>query len=126
GLSLAAVVLFWLALIPFAENAWLTEANYVNTVRGCSLAAIGLLWLVLSLASNPWQTRARRRRAGFQRVCVVPSLAALPGLWVIAVPINPEFGLVVMVMGCLAYPALHQRKARRTLVARHEAEAGSA
>src|SRR5262249_36387055 len=96
-----------------AESAWLTEANYVHTVRGFSLAAIALLWLVLSLAVNPWQTRARQRRADFLRVCVVQSLAIVGSLWVLAAPIHPELGAVFIVIGCLAYPAVLQRKTRR-------------
>src|SRR3954463_5880328 len=114
GFSLAAVVLLWLVLEQFADNAWLTEANYMDPVRGFLLAAIALLWLVVSLATNPWQMRASRRRAAFRRGWVVESLAFVGSLWVIAAPIHPEFGLVFMVIACLACPSVLGRKSRKS------------
>ena len=69
---------------------------------GFSLAAIVLFSVVLPLSTNPWLTRASRRRTYFRRVWVGQSLAAVGGLWVIAAPIHPEYGLVVTVIACLA------------------------
>lgn len=114
GFSFAAVVLLMFALEQFASSAWLTEANYMDPVRGFSLGAIALLWLVLSLAANPWMTRAGRRRADLRRVWVVQSLAVVGSLWAIAAPIHPEFGLAFMVIACPACLAVLRRKTRRT------------
>jgi hypothetical protein len=114
GFSLAAIVLLSLVLPPFTANAWLTEASYMDPLRGFSLAAIVLLSLVLPLTTNPWLTRASGRRTYLRTVWVGQSLAAVGGLWVIAAPIHPEYGLVVTVIACLACLPVLRRKRRRT------------
>src|SRR5262249_784498 len=112
GLSLAAIVLLSLGLPQLAANAWLTEANYIDPLRGFSLAAIVLLSLGLPLATNPWLTRARERRTYLRTVWVGQSIAAVGSLWVIAAPIHPEYGLVVTVIALLACLAVLRRQMR--------------
>ena len=109
--SLAAIVLLSLVL-PLTTNLWLTEANYMDPLRGFSLAAIVLLSLVLPLTTSPWMTRASRRRTYLRTVWVGQSLAAVGGLWVIAAPIHPEYGLVVTVIACLACLTVLRRQTR--------------
>jgi hypothetical protein len=114
GFPLAAIVLLWLVL-PLTANAWLKEANDMDPARGVSLAAIVLFSVVLPLTINPWLTRASQRRNYLRRVLVGQSLAAVGGLWVIAAPIHPEFGLVVTVIACLACLPVRRRQPRPTL-----------
>ncbi len=102
GFSLATIVLLSLVLPPLAANAWLTEANYMDPLRGFSLAAIVLLSLVLPLTTNPWLTRARERITYLRTVWAGQFIAAVGGLWVIAAPFHPEYGLVVTVIALLA------------------------
>jgi hypothetical protein len=101
--SLAAVVLLSLVLPAVTANAWMTEANGMDPLREFSLAAIFLLSAILYLTTNPWPTRARRRRTDLGTFWVVQFVAAIGGLWVVTAPIHPEYGLVVTVIACLAY-----------------------
>jgi hypothetical protein len=112
GFSLAAIVVLCLVLSQIADNVWATEANYMDARRGFSLAAIGLLSLALPLTTNPWLTRARRRRTNLLTVWVGESVAAVGGLWAIAAPIHPEYGLVVTVIAFLACLTVLRRKTR--------------
>jgi len=111
GFSTAAVVLSTLAL-SLSVNAWMTGAGDVDPRRGLLLAAVALPMVVLPLATNPWQTNARRRRVYLQTALLGQSFAAVGGLWVVAAPVHPEYGLVVTAVACLACLAALRRKAR--------------
>jgi hypothetical protein len=114
GFLIAVIVLLWLVLSQIAADAWTTEANYMDPRRGFSLAAIGLLSLVQPLTTNPWLTRARRRRTYLRTVWVVQFVAAVGGLWVVAAPIHPEIGVVVTVIAWLACLRASRRRTRPT------------
>src|SRR4051794_17951554 len=111
GLSLATIILLSL-ILPLTVNARLTQVSDMDPLRGFSLAAIALLSLVLPLATNPWLTRARGRRTYLRTVWVGQSLAAIGGLWVIAAPIHPEYGLVVTGLAFLACLTVLRRQMR--------------
>jgi hypothetical protein len=113
GFSLAAIVLLSLVLPLLTENAWMAEANDMDPLREFSLAAIVLLSF-LPFATNPWLTRASRRRTYLRTFWVVQFLAAVGGLWVLAAPIHPEYGLVVTVIACLACLTARRRQTRPT------------
>jgi uncharacterized membrane protein YadS len=110
--SLAAILFLSQILLPVTTQAWLTEENSMDPLRVFSLASIVLLSAVLILTTNPWLTRASRRRTYFRRVWVGQSIAAVAGLWVIASPIHPEYGLVVTVIALLACLPAHRRQTR--------------
>jgi hypothetical protein len=112
--SFATIVALSVVLPSLTANAWMTDANDMDPLRVFSCAGIVLVSLVPFLTSKPWLTRARRRRTDLQAFWVVEFVAALGGLWAVAAPIHPEFGLVVTVIAYLACLPDLRRQGRPT------------
>jgi hypothetical protein len=112
--SFAAIVLLSLVLPSLTANAWMTETNEMDPLRELSLAAIALLSLVPFFTTNPWLTRARRRRTNLRTFWFVEFVAAVGGVWAVAAPVHPEWGLVVTVIACLACLPVFGGKTRPT------------
>jgi hypothetical protein len=80
--------------------------------RGFCLAAVVLLSLVLPLASSVWRREACGRRASLRVVWAGQWLEALGGLWIVAAPVHPEWGVAASVIACLACLSVLRRPMR--------------
>jgi hypothetical protein len=86
----------------------------MDPTRGFSLAAIVLLSLVLPLAASAWQAGAGGGRSSVQTVWLGQFLGAVAGLWVVAAPVHPEYGVIAAVMGYLACLLVLRRQMQPT------------
>jgi hypothetical protein len=113
--SCLTAIIFLSLILPLAAISWMLEAKDLEPRREFSLAAIVLLSLVLPLTASPWLTSKQDRRTYLGTVWIGQSLAAVGGLWVIAAPIYPEYGLVftaLALLGCLTLLRRQMRLAR--------------
>jgi hypothetical protein len=84
----------------------------MEPIRGFSLAAVVLLSLVLPFAAKVWLPVAEGRKSYLATVWAGQLLGAVGGLWIIAAPVHPEFGLVFAVVSCLACLPILRRQFR--------------
>jgi hypothetical protein len=84
----------------------------MDPIRGFSLAAVVLVSLVLPFTAKAWLKGAGGRTSYLRTVWVGQLLGAVGGLWIIAAPVHPEFGVVASVMACLACLPILRRQMR--------------
>jgi hypothetical protein len=82
----------------------------MDPIRGFSLAAVVLLSLILPFTAKAWLKGAGGRTSYLRTVWVGQLLGAVGGLWIIAAPVHPEFGVFASVVACLACLSILRRQ----------------